>query len=366
VLAQKWGGVVLAAGFVSVAAIAVLANLAKIRAGEDTQGQTTEAAALLTFASAVLLTTEHLIFGIVLGGLIAVLLHLKDAMHAFAGRLSERDVAAIMRFAVVSLIVLPLVPDATLGPFQVLNPRQIWWVVVLIVGIGLAGYVSYRLFGERAGAVLSGILGGLVSSTATTVAHARLVRERSDALGFAAVIIVIASTIAAARVIVLVAVIAPATLRAVAPPLAAFLLLMVVISVVMLRGSATSKHASPEPGNPAELKSALVFAAVYAIVTLATAAAREYLGTDALYGIAAVSGFVDVDAITLSTAKLAAVERVEPGMVWRVVLIATLTNLVFKTGIAGTIGSRKLFQHLLWPMLTALGAGLVLLWIWPA
>lgn len=364
-LAGRWGGLVIAAGFLGVASVALLANLDKFHHSEEITGQTTEVAALLIFAAGALLTTEYRSAAIVVGGLTAVLLYLKQPMHAFAGRLTERDIQAIMRFAIVSLIVLPLLPDAEFGPYRVLNPREIWWMVVLIVGIGLAGYVSYRIFGRRSGVLLSGILGGLVSSTATTVAYARRVRESPQVASLSAIIIVIASTIAAGRVIVEVAIVAPGVLSAVVLPLAAFLVLMMVISVVMIWSVPRDGDDMPEQANPAELKSALIFGALYAAVLFATAAAKDYFGDRALYGLAAISGVVDVDAITLSTARLAAAERLGADTTWRVILIAMLTNLLFKTGVAWALGSTRLLLRLVLPIAATLAGGLALLLAWP-
>lgn len=364
-LGERWGGFVVAAGFLGVASVALLANLEKFRHSEEVAGQTTEVAALLIFAAGVLLTTEYRSAAIVVGGLTAVLLHLKQPMHAFAGRLTERDIQAIMRFAIISLIVLPLLPDTEFGPYRVLNPREVWWMVVLIVGIGLAGYVSYRIFGGRSGILLNGILGGLVSSTATTVSYARRVRQSPQAASLSAIIIVIASTIAAGRVIVEVAIVAPRVLPAVVLPLAAFLALMVIASLVMIWSVHRDGDEMPEQANPAELKSALIFGALYAIVIFATAAAKDYFGDRALYGVAAISGVVDVDAITLSTARLAAAERLSTDTAWRVILIATLTNLVFKTGIAWALGSTRLLLRLALPIAVTLAGGLALLLAWP-
>lgn len=364
-LAVRWGGLVIAAGFIGVAAIALLANLAKFRRGRAVAGQTTEVAALLTFAAGVLLSTEHRSAAIVIGGLMAVLLHLKRPMHAFAGRLTESDLQAIMRFAIVSLIVLPLLPDAHFGPYRVLNPREIWWMVVLIVGMGLAGYVSYRLLGERGGMLLNGILGGVVSSTATTVAYSRRVRESPKVAAQSAVIIVVASTIAAGRVIVEVTVVAPGVLPAVLPPLAVFLVLMVLVAVAMFWSVQREGDRMPEQSNPAELKSALIFGALFAAVILATAAAKDYFGDRALYGVAAISGVLDVDAITLSSARLAAAGRLDLDATWRVILVATLANLVFKTGVAWVVGSTRLLLRLLLPMAVVLAGGIALLLLWP-
>ena len=364
-LAERWGAFVLLGSFLALSSVVLVSNLNKRGRPADTSGQTTEVAALLTYACGALLTTDYRPAGIVVGGLTAVLLHLKQPMHAFAGRLSQRDLQGIMRFAIVSLIVLPLLPAQTFGPYDVLNPREIWWMVVLIVGIGLAGYVSYRLFSGSAGILFAGVLGGLVSSTATTVAYARRVRANADATTIAAVVIIIASTVAAARVIVEVAVVAPRILPDIGLPLAVFFAWMVVISVGLLHAARKDPNEMPEPSNPAELRSALVFAMVYALVIFATAAAKDYFGDRALYAVAFVSGFVDVDAITLSTAQLANQERLSPQSAWHIILIATLTNLMFKTGIATLLGSTRLFVRLALPVGAAIAGGLGLFVFWP-
>jgi uncharacterized membrane protein (DUF4010 family) len=364
-LAERWGAFVLLGSFLALASVVLVGNLNKRGRPDDTSGQTTEVAALLTYACGALLTTDYRPAGIVVGGLTAVLLHLKQPMHAFAGRLSQRDLQGIMRFAIVSLIVLPLLPAQTFGPYDVLNPREIWWMVVLIVGIGLAGYISYRLFSGSAGILFAGVLGGLVSSTATTVAYARRVRENADATTIAAVVIVIASTVAAARVIVEVAVVAPRILPDIVLPLAVFFAWMVVISVGLLHAIREDRNEMPEPSNPAELRSALVFAMVYALVIFVTATAKDYFGDRALYAVAFVSGFVDVDAITLSTAQLANQDRLSSQTAWQIILIATLTNLVFKTGIATLLGSTRLFARLALPVGAAIAGGLALFVFWP-
>lgn len=364
-LAERWGASVLLGTFLALASVVVVGNLNRRGNRDDTLGQTTEVAALLTYACGALLATDYRPAGIAVGGLTAVLLHLKQPMHAFAGRLSQRDLQGIMQFALVSLIILPLLPAQTFGPYDVLNPREIWWMVVLIVGIGLAGYVSYRLFSGGAGILFAGVLGGLVSSTATTVAYARRVRENVDATTIAAVVIVIASAVAAARVIVEVAVVAPRILPDIGLPLAVFFAWMVLISLGLLRVVRKGRNEMPEPSNPAELRSALVFAVLYALIIFVTAAVKDYFGDRALYAVAFVSGFVDVDAITLSTAQLANQERLSSQTAWQIILIATLTNLAFKTGIATLLGSTRLFVRLALPVGAAIAGGLALFVFWP-
>lgn len=365
-LASEWGQFVVVAGFIGVISLAVLANLPRIREQTDSGNQTTEVAALLTFALGAYLATGAYAVAIVIGAVTAVLLHFKKPMHHFVRAMDERDIQAVMHFAIVSLIILPVLPDQTYGPFQVLNPREIWLMVVLIVGIGLAGYVSYKLFGERAGVLPGGILGGLVSSTATTVAYARRARQAPEGEGLAAVTIMIASSVAQARVIVEVAVVAPGILPSVLPPLLIQFLLMATVSVAMLYFYRQKESGMPEHDNPAELKSALVFGAIYAVVIFAAAAAKDYFGSEALYLVAVVSGFVDVDAITLSSAQLAVTERIEPLTAWRVILIASLTNLFFKAGMVLILGSAKLFWRLAVPFSASIAGGILILMAWPA
>lgn len=364
-LAGELGQFVVVAGFIGVIGLAALANLPQIRERTDTGNQTTEAAALLTYALGAYLATGAYAETIVVGGITAVLLHFKKPMHHFVRAMDERDFRAVMRFAIVSLIILPVLPDRTYGPFDVLNPQEIWLMVVLIVGIELAGYVSYKLFGERAGVVPGGILGGLVSSTATTVAYARRAKEAPQGEALAAITIMIASCVAMARVIVEVAIVAPGILRGVLPPLLAQLLLMAALSVATLAFYRQQAGVMPEQDNPAELKSALIFGAIYALVIFATAAAKDYFGSEALYLVAAVSGFVDVDAVTLSSAQLAAAERIEPLTAWRVILIALLTNLVFKAGVVLILGSAKLFWRLAIPFGVSIAGGILILVAWP-
>ncbi len=364
-LAADWGALVFFAGLLGVVAIAVIANLQKLEDGEETGGQTSEAAALLTYALGALLATGSYAAAIVVGGVTAVLLHFKRPLHEFAGDMSERDVRAVMRFVIVTLIILPLLPDEAYGPYQVLNPREIWWMVVLIVGIGLSGYVTYKLFRGRAGVVLGGVLGGLVSSTATTVAYARRVKGSPRTAAVAAFTIAIAWCISVARVIVEVAVVAPGMLAAVAAPLAALLALMVAATAAMLFAGRADGGGMPEQENPAELKSALIFGALYALIILATAVAKEYFGDQALYPIALVSGFVDVDAITLSTAQLAAAQRLDAGTAWKIILVAALANLAFKTGVVLFLGSANLFLRILPVFGVGFVGGAAILLIWP-
>jgi uncharacterized membrane protein (DUF4010 family) len=270
-LSATFGGWIVAAGFLAIISIVITANIAALQKahlmprhldeaadggqtitrpddqpvhgqpvaaaaevrmldGDRGVGQTTEAAALLMYALGAYLAVGDATPAIVVGGVVAVLLHFKQPLHRFVEQIGEHDIRAMMQFVLIALVILPVLPDQTYGPYDVFNPREIWRVVVLIVGIGLAGYVAYKLFGQKAGTLLGGVLGGLISSTATTVSYARRAKSAPDATSLAAVVIMIASTIAFARVMVEVAVVAPGILGQVAPPLGAMFVLMALIS----------------------------------------------------------------------------------------------------------------------------------------
>lgn len=365
-LAVDYGGWVVAAGLVALAALLVISNFVTARAGKHDSGQTSEVAALLLYGIGVYLVAGEPAVAVALGGAVAVLLHLKDPLHAFANRIGERDLAAIMQFALITLVVLPVLPDRAFGPYDTLNPFHTWLMVVLIVGIGLVGYVAYKLFGAREGAVLGGVIGGLVSSTATTASFARRATAEPAGTALAALVIMVASAIVYARVITEVAVVARGQVGAMLPPLVVMLGASFALAAVLYFRTRDHHVPMAEQGNPADLRLAVTFAAVYAVVSFIVAAVKTEFGVQALYPVALIAGLTDVDAITLSTSKLVAQGRLEPGTAWRVILVASLSNLVFKAGMVAVIGGRKLLVYVApaFAAVLVVGAG-ILLW-WPA
>jgi len=301
----------------------------------------------------------------VVAGVTVVLLHLKEPMHRFVDRMGEHDMSAIIQFVVISLIILPLLPDRTFGPYKVLNPFDIWRMVVLIVGISLVGYIVYKIWGERAGTVSGGILGGLISSTATTVSYARRSREAPGAYRATLFVILIASAIAYGRVLIEISAVAPNRLAAMAPPLGVMLGWMTLLAFLFFPLRKTESKI-PDPENPAEMKSALIFGAIYAVVIFAIGAAREHLGSSALYGVAIISGLTDMDAITLSTARLVEQDRIETAMGWRLILTASLANLVFKAVAGFVVGGWRFGVRLALIFVLGIAGGLAIIFLWPS
>ncbi|MEX1993604.1 MAG: MgtC/SapB family protein [Steroidobacteraceae bacterium] len=365
-LAVEHGGWVIAAGLIALAALLVVSNFMLARGGDTDAGQTTEVAALLLYGIGAYVVFGEMAVAVALGAAIAVLLHYKELLHAFAARVGERDVTAIMQFVLITLVILPVLPNQAFGPYAVLNPFQIWLMVVLIVGISLIGYVAYKLFGAKEGAVLGGLIGGLVSSTATTVSFARRTAATPSSAGLAALVIMIASGSVFARVIAEVAVVAPAHFRAIVLPLVAMLGVSIVIAAALYLHTRDHHATMPEHGNPADLRTAILFSGLYALVIFIVAATKAEFGDKGLFVVAVLSGLTDMDAITLSTSQLVNQGRLETGMAWRMILVASLANLAFKGALVAVLGSRELLRYILLAFGVAIAAGIVFLWFWPS
>jgi uncharacterized membrane protein (DUF4010 family) len=367
ILSRSFGGWVVAVGLASVAALLVTVNLRRGgQSGEIGVGVTTETAALVMYAVGAALGIGLTAVAVVVAGTVAVLLQWKDPLHDLAGRMDKAEMSAIARLALIGLVILPVLPNRDFGPFDVLNPFGIWLMVVLIVGISMAGYVAFRLFGGRSGAVVAGLLGGLISSTATTVSYARRSRATPSRSSSAALVITLASVVVFGRVMVEIAVVAPRILLQVAPPLAATMAFMAVLAVVlMVRATDEEGLELEEQHPPSELTAAVVFGALYAAVLVAVAFAREYFGTGGLYIVAGLSGLTDIDAITLSTAQLMKSDGLDPGVGWRVVMVGALANLVFKGAVVFTIGHASLRGRIAVVFGLTLAAGGVILALWP-
>ena len=364
-LGQSFGGWIVGAGLIALAGLIIVGNLAKQKKGDLDPGLTTEVAMLLMYGVGAYVVVGHTAAAIAIGGGVAVLLHLKPEMHSLAARIGNADFKAIMQFVLVSFVILPVLPDQAYGPYQVLNPHRIWVLVVLIVGISLAGYMVYKFFGEKAGVMMGGILGGIISSTATTVSYARRSRQAKGSSKLAAQVILIASTVVFVRVLMLIAATAPASLQEAGPPLGAMLGVMMVLSVGTWFVDRHAKVQMPPQDNPTELKSAILFAALFALVTLGVAAAKEHFGQRGLYVVAILSGLTDMDAITLSTTQIVKSGQTDVHTGWRLILAAALANLVFKAGTTAVLGDRKLFLRVSALFGVAFAAGILILILWP-
>jgi len=346
-LSVQHGGWILGAGLVALAAAIFSGNIVRARQAESDPGITTEAAMLVMFGVGAYLPGGERPIAMVIAAATAVLLHLKPQLHDLARRIGDHDFRAIMQFVVIALVILPILPDATYGPFNALNPHRIWWMVVLITGLSLGGYLLHKWIGDRAGAFAAGLLGGLISSTATSVTHARLTKAQPASAPLAAVVILLASGVVFARLLVLVAASDREHLASYIPAFASMLTVLIGSALWLGFRRRDSQATLPAPTNPTELRSALLFTLLYAGVLLGVAAAREWYGNRGLLVIAAISGLTDMDAITLSTAQLSRQGRIPVDESTRAILVASVSNLFFKAGVIGSLGDRSLLRTIL-------------------
>jgi uncharacterized membrane protein (DUF4010 family) len=341
-LAVSFGGWVIGAGLLGLTALIALGRQVELARQHLDSGLTTEAAMLLMFVVGAYLMGGQRAVAIALGGCVAVLLHFKGELHEAVAQLGANDLKAVMQFALISLVILPVLPNRTFGPYAVLNPRQIWWMVVLIVGISLGGYIIYKFSGTKAGLLLGGLLGGLISSTATTVSYAKRTRSAPEVANLAAVVVMIASAVVYVRLLLEIATVAPRLLPVAMLPLGVPLLLLALCAGALWLWSRHGQNEMPPQENPSELGSALWFGVLYAVILVAVAAVKQHFGNRGLYAVAALSGLTDVDAITLSTAQLVHTERLSAQEGWKIILTASLSNLVFKAGAVALLGTRQL------------------------
>ena len=320
---------------------------------------TTTVALLLCFLFGVMLWHGHFQLTVTLALGATALLYFKAELHDVTHKLTRQDIVSFLQFALITFVVLPVLPDQGYGPYGQLNPYKIWLMVVLTSGLSLAGYAALRIAPGAKMVPLLGVLGGLVSSTATTLVFARRVRADARQEPVALAIILIANLVLLARVGVLAAVVAPGVLPQLAPILA---LGLATGSAWSLRGwlrLAHSETALPEIENPAEVRHALAFGAIYAVVLVAIAAFHDRAGAAGVYTVAAFSGLADMDAVALSIYQFLAGGQLEPAAACRALVIALGANLLFKNGLVLVVAGRKPGLHIAGNYL-AVYAGLLL------
>jgi hypothetical protein len=364
-LGLVYGGWVVAAALIAFVSVVIIGHLAEMKNQEPDSGLTTEMAMLVMFATGIITIHGHRLIAVVIAGSVMVLLQSKKPLHAMVRRIGEDDLREIARLVLLGLVILPALPNREMGYLDVLNPFAIWLMVVLIVGISLAAYLVGKFLGGTKGTALTGVLGGLISSTATTASLARRSRDHGACGISLAAITLIASAIVFVRVIAEVAIAAPAHLQSMLPPLLAMMFWFGLVSIIAHRISEKSgKHVADE-SPPSELKSAVIFGLLYAVVLLVVAAAREHFGDSGLYIAAAISGLTDMDAITLSTSRLVSTASLDTSTAWRMIIVAGMANMLFKAGLVLVLGARSFIKPVLLGMGISLLGGLALLALWP-
>jgi uncharacterized membrane protein (DUF4010 family) len=333
--------------FAAVAALVVVSAVVTARQGDI--GITTEVSALLAFLLGFLCVYGNVTLAAGLAVASGGVLALKQWLHGLARRIESTDVEATLKFAIVTVIILPLVPNENFGPapLDVINPYKIWWMVVLISGLNFASYILVKVVGAEHGIGVTGLLGGLVSSTAVSLGFAQRSRTQPEQAQALALGILLAWTVMFFRVVLLVVVIAPVLAREVALGIGTLGLLSLGIVLWLRRRQRSAERASVSTGaNPFELGEAIRFGLLFGVVTF-VAAAQVTFGDAGLYLAGALAGLTDVDAIALSMAQLAQSEPASQAAAGRTILIAVLANTLVKGGMAVFMGGPELRRVML-------------------
>jgi uncharacterized membrane protein (DUF4010 family) len=344
--------------FVALSALVIVSYATTAARGE--LGITTEVTALLAFIAGALCGWDKVGVASVTTVVCLLLLTLKDFLHGLARRVELGDVEATLKFAVISVIILPLLPNETFGPppVDVINPYKIWLMVVLIAGLNFLGYLLVKILGNEHGFLLTGVLGGLVSSTAVTLSFSQRSRQEPAMSSAFVLAIVVAWTIMFLRVVVMVGVVNRALAASLALALGCMAAAGLVVSLVLWRRSRTHEKGVVSAGaNPFELSEAIKFGLLFGLVTIVAKAAQTYLGAAGLYLAGALAGLTDVDAISLSMANLAAANPESLVVAARTIVIAVLANTLVKAGMAGFMGAPALRRTIVLATVLLLFAG---------
>lgn len=357
-LGEKSGGPwILVAGLLVISGSMIASNFSA-QQEEQYRGFTSEAAVIVTYGLGAAVWFGYATLAVMLAITTTVLLYFKAELRQFSERTTPKDINSILQFAVLSLVILPILPSADFGPYNAINPRQVWWMVVLISGLALSGYLALRIIGARHGAALLGIFGGLASSTATTMMFSRHARDHAHMIRMSAIVILIANVMVMIRIGLVSGVVAPMLAL---PVLIVFACGIVPGVLMALYGwkilNAGGDLPMPEVKNPTELRTAVSFGLLYAVVLLASAWLQDIAGNSGLYIVALVSGLTDADASVLSTLRMFNLQKVSGSEAVIAVTLALMANLVFKIGLVISIGGVKLARYAL-PGLLAIGAGM--------
>lgn len=347
-------------GFIALGLVVVVAYAGKV-ATQDDIGATTAVATLLTFVYGAMTTQsdEGLVMAVVLGIVTTSLLAAKPWMHGFAEGIEDRELTDMLKFLLVAPVALLLLPDREMDVLLGLNPSFVWLMVVFVSGISLGAYLLTKYVGHRRGVALSGILGGMASSTATSVSLSSRAKSEGVYMGVYAFAISIASMAMFPRVLIEVAVVNPSLLPTVAVPVVAMTVVGVVLAFVVFARDEEEETVDVEPSNPFRLRPAVIFGVFFGVVLLVSREGAGAFGDTGVYATAFFSGLADVDAITLSLGRLSAEGEIAETTATVGVVIGAAMNTLVKFGIAVFFGGRDLGKKVGLVLVTTAATGLV-------
>ena len=329
-------------------------------------GGTSFAAAMLTCLAGALVNWGHTQTAIVTAALTMVMLGIKQPLHTWTGRFTAADIRATLQFVAITGVILPLVPDRAMGPYEALNPYSIWMMVVLISGIGFLGYLLMRMLGAKAGITATGLVAGLASSTATTLAFSKRSKDNAALAPDYALSVILACTTMYARLAVMIGIINLNLLRALAVPIA----LMAAPGVLYAAWIWFKSRSTPDPevrtpalDNPLSLKTSIQFALLYALAAFLIKAVTHHGLQNTVLPLAFLSGLTSVDAMSLLMANNHTAGATILQLAAQAVILACVANNVAKAAIALVLGARPYAARAGIVLATMIAAGIATLWL---
>jgi uncharacterized membrane protein (DUF4010 family) len=360
-ISQVVGAWALAAALVVVSALVIVSYIKESQETKDI-GVTTEFSMMLTFALGVWAALGYYAYALSTSVIVVALLGLKPVLHRWVRHIETKEIYAGIKLLIISIVLLPLLPNENYGPWNTLNPYWIWWMVVLISGISFIGYIAIKWVGNRMGTLVTAITGGLVSSTAVTMSMAQFAKDHSNKLLFMGGVL-ISNSIMLIRVPVEVAIVNHSLLGLIGLPIGVMMIGLIVSGVWLYHrwvDDQTGPHVQID--NPFRLSTAIQFGALLAVILVLSEGMRIWFGQEGVYILSMLSGLMDVDAITLSMARLAGGDLTQQVAAMAIIL-ATVVNTIIK-GFYFTVvvGFRESIPLLL-ALLTGIIPGLITAWI---
>lgn len=312
-------------------------------AKKTNMGGTSEISLILVFLLGYLVYLDYVLLSAMITLVIVIFLAFKSQFHTFADKIVQEDIYATIKFALITLIILPILPNKTYDPFDVINPQKIWYLVVLIAGVSFVGYVLFKVIGNKRGIQLLSILGGIASSTAVTLSFTSLSKEHKQLSKSYAAGILMASSIMFPRVILIIAVLNIELALKITVPFLIFFIAGIAFSSILWKRTKTKAVEKVKIKNPFKVLFAVKFGILFAIILFISSAAQYYFGDKGIYLSSIFAGFADVDAIVLSLTQLTKQNLSIDSAAIGIVIAATANSFVkaFISSFLGAVEMRK-------------------------
>ncbi|MCU0954572.1 MAG: MgtC/SapB family protein [Hyphomicrobium sp.] len=368
VLGGVWGALVVGRGNEGLIALAlafavysgtILLFRYREAVAEGTFGATTVVAAMLVFALGALAVAGDMTVAGATGVAVAALLAFKNVLHAWLGRISWLELRSFLLLAAMSFILLPMLPDRTIDPWDTINPFEMWLLTVMIAAISFAGYIAIKAAGDKAGILMTGVAGGLASSTAVTVTLGEMAKENPEKAAPLSAGALFSSATMVARVLAVVAAVGTSVLPKIALPLVLGGAGLIAVALYLFRrddGKVASGRLDLK--DPFELSTVLKFGLILTVITAASKLLTRVGSGQGVYVLAALSGIADVDAMTLSMSRLAS-DPASVTLAANAILIVVAVNTVAKAVIGWATGGAAYGKPMMVAAAVALGLGAI-------